>query len=271
MFSSFFIWWLCSYMCYHVVYIIPADFLSSVEVFAETKFEVNAERRTYQWEDHGLSLHVSKGTTASFTIRAVWSSKFVVPVNVDLVSPVYWVSCEEEIEDLVEVEMQHYALLGDQSQRTKLRFIMCTLENAKPPYTFQVLEGHEQFSSVSSYGRQRVKLYNSLLAIVRIITPSQVPVPDPVFQARLYYQQEQQSTTVVHFVIVPKHEMSNEVKAIEKLFYLHTLLYTVFRCYSSVMGAVLSFFLVPVWRRWCSKRRLYHCGFRDSTVPLRAQ
>ena len=252
-----------------MVYIVPIGSLSAVEVLATTRFEVNAERRpqTYQWEGHGLSLHVSKGTSASFTIRAVWSSKFKLPKGTELVSPVYWVSCEGVVGGPVGVELQHSTRVGEKVRDLfALKFAVCKVEKAEPPYQFDLSEG--QFSTVSSYGRLEVVSSSTLLAILWY-KPWQSDIV-PMFQARLYYHKQKQSTILVHFVIVPKHEMSTKVRAVQKLFYSQTLLYTVFRCCNSVMTTMLSSFLVLV-RRWCSKMRLYHCSYRDPTILLRAQ
>ena len=87
--------------------------MSAMEVFDGTRFKANAEQfpLTYEWEGHGLKLKLPEGATANFSIRAVWSSKFELPKGTELVSPVYWVSCEEEVGGLVGVELQHCALV----------------------------------------------------------------------------------------------------------------------------------------------------------------
>ena len=188
-------------------------------MLAKTRFVVNAERspQTYQWEGHGLNLRVSRGTAASFSIEALWSSKFKLPKKTELVSPVYWVLYDGKVEGPVGVELQHYSRI----RRYEVGFAVCKVEKAEPPYQFELCEG--QFSKVSSYGRLEVESSSTLLAVIMYRDTAYPEVP--MFQARLYHHQQQQSTTDVYIVIVPKHEMSTKVRAVQKLLYSHTLLY----------------------------------------------
>ena len=187
------------------------DFLPAVEVFAETRFEVNNERSslTYQWEGYGLWLQLPEGATASFTIRAVWSSRFELPEGTELVSPVYWVSYKGEVGGPVGVELQHCAHVREEGQRSGLSFAVCKMENALPPYQFVQREG--QFSRRSSYGRMEMAISSTLVAIVRRVKQ---PTSDPMFLAKLYYkqqQQQQQSPTIAHTVMVPQLDMTTKV------------------------------------------------------------
>jgi len=189
---------------------LPEGSLSAVEVFAETRFEVSAERSplTYQWEGHGLRLQLPEGATASFTIRAVWSSKFELPKGTELVSPVYWVSCEGEVGGPVGVELQHCARVREEGQWSGLSFAVFKVEKTEPPYQFELCEG--QFNSRSSYGRLEVEFSSRLVAIIRWILgwgPEQ-PTSDPMFLAKLYYQQQQLSATTAHFVVVPQVDIT---------------------------------------------------------------
>lgn len=187
-----------------------------MDVYAETRFVVSAEKAplTYRWEGNGLNLHVPEGTSASFSIKAVWSSDFELPEGTELVSPVYLVSCEGEVGGAVGVELQHCAQVNQEDQNSGLDFVVCKVEKEKPPYQFEVCRG--QFSNASSFGRVEVKFSSKFLAIIRWIAgwgPSQVPQAAPTFLAKLYYQQQQQqSNTTVHFVIVPKLDMLTKVK-----------------------------------------------------------
>ena len=183
--------------------------LSAVEVFAETRFEVSAERSplTYQWEGHGLRLQLPEETTASFSIRAVCSSRFELPEGTELVSPVYWVTCEGEVGGWVRVEVQHCARVRQEGQWSGLSFAVCKVEKAEPPYWFELHDG--QFSSRSSYGRVEVKFSRSLVAIIRCIQRwgPQQPTADSMFLTKIYYHQ-QQLTTTAHFVMMPQVDLS---------------------------------------------------------------
>ena len=119
---------------------LPEGSLTAVKVFGETRFEVNAKKssRTYKWEGHGLRLQLPQGSNASFSVRVVWSSKFELPGGMELVSLVYWMSCEGEIEGRVGVELQHCARVRKEGQCSGLSFAVCNLEKAEPPYQFKL-------------------------------------------------------------------------------------------------------------------------------------
>ena len=186
--------------------------------YAETKFLVRAEKAplTYRWEGYGLNLYVPEGTTASFSIKAVWSNSFELPDGTELVSPVFLVSCERKVEGPVGVELQHCARVREEGEKSGLSFVVCKVEKPKPPYQFELVEG--QFSSSSNYGRVEVDFCSKIMAVTRQRGHS----PDLMFQAKLYYQQVQQSKPVVHFVIVPKHDTSIKVGEVHNS-YVHAL------------------------------------------------
>ena len=170
-------------------------------MIAQTTFELNAERSplTYQWEGHGLKLQLPEGATASFNIRAVQSSKFELPKGTELVSMVYWVSCKGEVGGQVGVELQHCAMVGEIGKRSGLRFAVCKMEEAEPPFQFELCEGH--FSSRSSYGRLEVEFSDKSVAVVS----DKSLAADHMFLTKLYYQQQHQLlSTIAHFVMVPQ-------------------------------------------------------------------
>ena len=183
-----------------------------MDVFAETGwFEVSAERSTqiYQWDGYGLWLQFPAGASANFRIKVVSSRNFELPEGAELVSPVYLLSCDREIGGPVRVELQHCARVNHEGVRSGLRFIMC---KAKFPYQFELCGG--QFRSSSSYGRMELELCSKFVAIVwwPMAWGPEKPQVDFLFLAKLYYEkQQQQSTSVVHTVIVPNMEISAKV------------------------------------------------------------
>ena len=187
-------------------------------MYAETRVVVSAEKAplTYRWEGYGLNLHVPEGATASFSIKAVWSSSFELPDETELVSPVFLVSCEGKFEGPVGVELQHCARVRKKGQKSGLSFVVCKVKRPKPPYQFELVDG--QFSSSSSYGKVEVNFCRRIMAVTR----QRGQNPDPMFQAKLYYQQKQQSKSLVHFVIVPKLDISIKVGEVHNN-YVYTL------------------------------------------------
>ena len=193
--------------------LVDLSSLSEVEVIAETRFEPSAKKSSliYQWEGHGLRLQLPEGSACSFGIKAVQSSRFELPKGTELVSPVYLVSSEGEVGGAVGVELQHCARVKEEEQWSGLSFVVCKVEKAEPPYQFELCEG--QFRSSSSYGKMELEFSTKLVAIVRILM-GWGPTADFMFQAKLYYLKQQQSTTLLHFVIVPRLDISTKVNVV---------------------------------------------------------
>ena len=183
-----------------------------MKAYAETKFEVRAERSslTYEWKNHGLRIRLPEQATASFHIKAVWSSRFELLEGTELVSPVYWVSYEGEVGGQVGVELQHCARVRAEGQQSGLSFAVCKLEKAEPPFRFELCEG--QFSSRSTYGRMEVGISRMLVAMVRRVKEwgREQTTADPTFLAKVYYHQ-QQSRVTAHIMMVPQLELTVKV------------------------------------------------------------
>ena len=180
---------------------------SEVDVYAETSI-AEISHSTYEWEDFGLRLHLPVRANASFSIKAVWSSRFELPKGTELVSPVYWVSHKGKAGGPVGVELQHCARVMQDGEKSGLSFIVCKVENAEPHYHFELCKG--QFSSRSSFGSVELEFRSMLVAIVRSVMRKQ-PTSDPVFLAELYYQQNQLEYATLHIVVVPKLDISTKV------------------------------------------------------------
>ena len=188
------------------------DVLPAVEVYADTRFEISAPM-TFQWEGYGFRIQLPEVVSTSFTIKAVWSDKFELPEGTELVSPVYWVSCEKKVGRLVGVDLQHCARVREEGQQSGLSFAVCKVEKAEPPYKFKLCEG--RFSSRHNYGRTEVEISSTFLAIIRRVRSEgrEQPTADPMFLAKLYYERQQLSTTTAHIMIVPQLDMSTTVGA----------------------------------------------------------
>ena len=83
-----------------------------------------------------------------FTGAICTSSKFELPKGTELLSPIYWLYCEEGVEGSVEVELQHCALL-EKDKCFKIGFVVCEVDKLDPPYQFKYHEA--KFKSESGY------------------------------------------------------------------------------------------------------------------------
>lgn len=195
----------------------------------------------FHWKDHGLKLHIPARSTANFTLRAVWSSKFVLPDEVQLVSAVYWVSSRKEIDGLVEVELQHCC---EFSSEEHIGFAICKVTKEEPPYVFELHKG--KLSSNPSYMKMEIEFCNRFVALFRKmvcmcpprspspqklvappqpvvpptppppqpvfppVTPHIPPAPAIVFFSKIYYYQTPEPAVVMaDIVTVPKLEITS--------------------------------------------------------------
>ena len=140
-----------------------------IEVVAETEFKVHSEGSTLEWKGYGLRLHTPAHTGSEeghrISVKASLGGQYKLPKDMELLSPVFWISSPSNVNILksVTMELQHCASRyeveeeeeeeGDGSMLADLSFV-----SAKPspsedqlPYLFKTLEGGV-FTCHGSYG-----------------------------------------------------------------------------------------------------------------------
>ena len=140
-----------------------------IEVVAETEFKVHSEGSTLEWKGYGLRLHTPAHTGSEedhrISVKASLGGQYKLPKDMELLSPVFWISSPSNVNILksVTMELQHCASRyeveeeeeeeGDGSMLADLSFV-----SAKPspsedqlPYLFKPQEGGV-FTCHSSYG-----------------------------------------------------------------------------------------------------------------------
>ena len=112
---------------------------------------------TYAWHGHGLRLHIPadalklRASPLTMIIQASLSGHFQLPDDTELVSGIYWVSCQQEFFLPATIEVQHCAYLEHPDQLSSLFFITARCNQKTLPYQFKELPGGV-FSTDSSYG-----------------------------------------------------------------------------------------------------------------------
>ena len=189
---------------------LAIDSLPEVDVFAETRFEMTGEKNIsslFEWKGHGLKLHLPARSTANFTLRAAWSSKFVLPKGMQLVSAVYWVSSRKEINHgSIEVELQHCCQIN--GSEDQIGFAVCKVNKEEPPYLFELYNG--KLGSDPSYMKMEIEFCNRFLALVRNIVGLVFPPPSPMFFSKIYYYQTSKPAVIIaHIVTVPQVDIAS--------------------------------------------------------------
>ena len=170
-----------------------------MQVLAETDFQCGGDHaQTHEWKGYGLKLHVTKGSTASFIARVVHSTKFILPEETELVSPIYWVTSIGDTLGPVKVEIQHAIDIKKNAELSGLGSAMYKVERPEESYQFNMAEGH--FSYESSFGQIELEFSNWFFALIR---KARRMLGWDKFHARLYYYNTSIVECTAHLVIVP--------------------------------------------------------------------
>ena len=182
---------------YNVIFIL-AEYLRGVEVIAETQFIVKGKHsQTFKWEGHGLKLSMPEGAVPSESviyIKACLAGQFELPSRAQLVSPVYWLYCDNDFQHPVTLELQHCVAMSDFSS---LRFIVAKCSQEEFPYKFKYLD-RGIFSQHSSYGSIDVKQLSLFGLVVHwFVNLLQLQT----YFAQLFYFDKGDNTWQLDFVI----------------------------------------------------------------------
>ena len=179
---------------------LSIGYLRGVEVIAEKRFTIKGiHPQTFEWENHGLKLSIPEGalpsdpTERKIDIKAGLAGQFEFPADKQLVSPVYWIDCKEKFQAPVTLELQHCAVIRNQSECSSLCFVAAKCSQKGLPYKFKDLK-KGIFSQHSSYGSIQVKQFS----LFGILSPFRSPKK---YFAQLYYLVDGINRWQLHFVI----------------------------------------------------------------------
>lgn len=187
-----------------------------MEVVAETRFLLKGRHsQTFVWKGHGLKLSVPEGALlfdhTAVDIKAGLAGQFELPANTHLVSPVYWICCDETFQRPVMLEIQHCAAIQNDSEGSLLHFVTARCSQSELPYKFKVLR-NGTFSKLSSFGTIEVKQF-SLFGIV-FDKPKLLLSPTPrTYFAKFFHFNLGTNVRRYEFVITWNHELCISVSS----------------------------------------------------------
>ena len=132
----------------------------------ETVFEVLSDRLPQKlvWPGYGFYIEIPAGAlppgvTASVAVRAIMRGQFSLPENSELISAIYWISCSEVFLKELSVNIQHCAVIANEEETTKFKFIIAKCSQDLP-YKFVERDGvfntHTQYAVIQ---RKRFSLF----------------------------------------------------------------------------------------------------------------
>ena len=167
-------------------------------MIAGTRFVTKGrDPQTFEWENHGLKISIpelSDRAEIVIDIKAGLAGQFELPVGVQLVSPVYWLCCRQKFEHPVTLEMQHCAVIRNQTECSSLQFVAAKCSQEVLPYLFKPLQ-HGTFSRHSSFGSIELKQFSFFA-----ITDSSISLRKKYF-TRLYYIVKGANKWEIHFIM----------------------------------------------------------------------
>ena len=122
----------------------------------ETDFVVSTRGGSFEWKGYGVRLSISEDSLPTgieeceINIKASLSGPFELPEDLELLSPVFWISALCKFQKLVTLQIQHCAS-RDEASFPNLNFISTKRSQKTLTYTFKQLDGG-RFSAHSSYG-----------------------------------------------------------------------------------------------------------------------
>lgn len=99
--------------------------------------------QSWEWKGHGLKIHIPPGalpeseSKCEIAIAASLSGNFQFPEKHTLVSPVFYIQPNIQLEKPITVEMEHCCSLKTEDDTQALALVYAETSTKQPPYAFQ--------------------------------------------------------------------------------------------------------------------------------------
>ena len=176
-----------------------AGFLRGVEVYGETVLEVVGDKpQKLEWPGYGFYMEVPDGALptgviANVSVKVILSGQFKLPENSQLISAIYWISSSEVFLKKVAVNIQHFAIITNEEQCSKLSFVIAKSSQKELPYTFHEREG--SFNPQTQYGTIMAKQF----CFSGVIAPADTELH---FASLKFYKPKSSTVPIVNYAFV---------------------------------------------------------------------
>ena len=248
---------------YNVTF-VSAENLRGMEVFAETRFIVKGRHsQTFKWEGYGLKLSIPEGAILSESviyIKVGLAGQFELPPGAQLVSPIYWLYCDNDFQHPITLELQHCSSIKNQSKNSSLCFIVAECSQQELPYKFKFLD-EGTFSQHSPHGSVEVEhfsLFGLVEKFVRLFVHSQ---PPRSCFAQLFYLDKGENAWQLDFIITWNLELyltvSNNIPVSSLVYACMCICTIVCRC---LEGTTTTVYKSHVPKRCLGSQYVVKCG-----------
>lgn len=164
-----------------------------------------------EWSGYGLYIIVPEGAlpsgvTASVTVKVIAGDRFDFPENRQLISAIYLISSSEKFLKEVSVNIEHCAVIKNEEQCSKLKFVIGKRSQEIPSYKFRERDG--MFNPRNQYGTFKLKQF----LMIGVTAPDDI---ETHCTALMYYKKQQVPRCLIadfHFVVVKNLEPFLQVR-----------------------------------------------------------
>ena len=143
------------------------------------------EALSFQCSRYGFKLHIPKGAlpnNLTIHVRVILSGQYEFPVNSELISAIYQISCPVRPTKPVILEIQHCAIIESSEQSSFLTFVRAEdSQNVK----FHPIEGG-QFSSYTSYAAISLENFSYFATILYYVSLGYYRLPPVDYYTEVY-------------------------------------------------------------------------------------
>ena len=161
---------------------------------------------TLSWREHGIVIHVPKDAVSSsiqtfdIAVVPIAEGDFVIDYGYEPVSAVYAIGVSCELQNPLQIEIQHCVELTEESHCKKLTFAKAENDGIIPPYHLDPIPGGS-FSTGSDYGTIECSQFSLWTNLIERVSRVFSRNPDTRCRLLMFYEHKSSKRWAVHFVV----------------------------------------------------------------------
>ena len=162
---------------------------------------------TLSWREHGIIIHVPKDAVSSsiqtfdIAVVPIAEGDFVIDYGYEPVSAVYAIGVSCELQNPLQIEIQHCIELTEESHCKKVTFAKAEHDGIIPPYHLDPIPGGS-FSTGSDYGTIECSQFSLWTNLIERVSRVFSRNPDTRCRLLMFYEHKSPKRWAVHFVVI---------------------------------------------------------------------
>ena len=191
-----------------------SDNLHGSQIVGENRFLLKGNSpQSLDWSDYGFKMYFPQDTlpphdTCEVAVLALIGGNFQIPEGTELVSAIFSVSFAKEVNQPVQVEIEHCVELTSQNDADEMIFVATDTSGGE---VFKAVN-EAKFPPNNRYGiTDQLHFSNRFMAILRRIFRRPAPLPIKYFGC-LFYQTVKLNQWTVEFFVIKAIKAHEQVK-----------------------------------------------------------